>query len=76
MSINLSTKTNDFQTFLVNQNITSCLCCHYKTILNKSGVNPGQGASAMVRIEPSISVLLHTHLHEQEYKYHLHDALG
>jgi hypothetical protein len=65
MSINLSTKNKRL----------ACVATT-RTILNKSGVNPGHGASAMVRIEPSMSVLLHTHLHEQECKYHLHDALG
>ena len=43
-----------FKHFLMNQDSSFCLSSNTKTILNKSGVNPGQGASATVKTEPSI----------------------
>ena len=55
MSMSLSTKNN------LLSNIFWCISTlpfawvqTTNTILNKSGVNPGQGASETVRVEPSI----------------------
>jgi hypothetical protein len=62
-------KTNGFQTF----GELSPLACvaTTKTILNKSGVNPGQGASAIVKMIHQYPSLFRIHFHEQGYKYHL-----
>jgi hypothetical protein len=65
-------RTTGFQTFFwcIKTSPFACVATT-KTILNKSGVNPGQGASRDGKIEPSISVLISYPFHEQGYKYHL-----
>jgi hypothetical protein len=57
ISINLSTKTFAFKHFF-GELRHPFIVATTKTILNKSGVNPGQGASAIVKIDPSISVFI------------------
>jgi hypothetical protein len=56
MSINLSTKQTAFKHFFGELRHPFSLCVATKTILNKSGVNPG--LSAIVKIDPSISVFI------------------
>ena len=56
MSINLSTKNSlDSNIFWCTKRLPFACVATTKMIESKSGVNPGQGASETVRIDPSIN---------------------